>query len=110
MSTGWSRARRRRRRRISRIRRRRSDKNQGAGHNGPGRYRAVPAFSFFSARTATMSIRLYGWQRSTASRVHWALEELGVSYEYVTLDEKKGENRTPEYLAISPAGKVPGLV
>jgi glutathione S-transferase len=57
-----------------------------------------------------MSIRLYGWQRSTASRVHWALEELGVSYEYVTLDEKKGENRTPEYLAVSPAGKVPGLV
>ena len=57
-----------------------------------------------------MSIRLYGWPRSTASRVHWALEELGVKYEYVTLDRKKGENRTPEYLAITPTGKVPGLV
>ena len=57
-----------------------------------------------------MSIRLYGWPRSTASRVHWALEELGVKYEYVTLDRKKGENRTPEYLAINPSGKVPGLV
>ena len=57
-----------------------------------------------------MSIRLYGWPRSTASRVHWALEELGVKYEYVTLDRKKEENRTPEYLAINPTGKVPGLV
>ena len=57
-----------------------------------------------------MSIRLYGWPQSTASRVHWALEELGVSYDYVELDQMKGENRTPEYLAISPGGKVPGLV
>ena len=57
-----------------------------------------------------MSIRLYGWPRSTASRVHWALEELGVNYEYVTLDEKKGEHRQPAFLAISPGGKVPGLV
>jgi len=57
-----------------------------------------------------MSIRLYGWPQSTASRVHWALEELGVNYEYVTLDQKKGENKAPEYLAINPTGKVPGLV
>jgi glutathione S-transferase len=57
-----------------------------------------------------MSIRLYGWPRSTASRVHWALEELGLGYEFVTLDQAKGENRTPAYLAVSPTGKVPGLV
>jgi glutathione S-transferase len=57
-----------------------------------------------------MSIRLYGWPHSTASRVHWALEELGVSYEYVRLNQQKGENKTPEYLAINPTGKVPGLV
>src|SRR3954469_1082346 len=57
-----------------------------------------------------MSIRLYGWPHSTAARVHWALEELGVSYEYVALDRKKGENRAPAYLAINPTGKVPGLV
>jgi len=57
-----------------------------------------------------MGIRLYGWPRSTASRVHWALEELGVGYEYVTLDEKKGEHRTPAFMAMSPGGKVPALV
>lgn len=67
-------------------------------------------FSYGEEARGIMSIRLYGWPRSTASRVHWALEELGVSYEYVTLDEKKGDNRKPEYLAISPAGKVPGLI
>jgi len=67
-------------------------------------------FSYGEEARGIMSIRLYGWPRSTASRVHWALEELGVNYEYVTLDEKKGENRTPGYLAVSPAGKVPGLV
>jgi glutathione S-transferase len=57
-----------------------------------------------------MSIRLYGMPRSTASRVHWALEELAIPYEYVALDRAKGELRTPEYLAINPSGKVPGFV
>jgi len=57
-----------------------------------------------------MSIRLYGWPHSTAARVRWALEELGVSYEYVELDRGKGDNRAAEYLAINPTGKVPGLV
>jgi glutathione S-transferase len=47
---------------------------------------------------------------STAGRVRWALEELGVGYDYVELDRGKGETRTPEYLAINPTGKVPGFV
>jgi glutathione S-transferase len=55
-------------------------------------------------------IRLYGLPNSTAARVRWALEELAVGYDYVELDRKKGENATPEYLAVSPTGKVPGLV
>jgi glutathione S-transferase len=57
-----------------------------------------------------MSVRLYGWPRSSASRVRWALEELGVPYEFVVLDGKKGEHRAPAYLAINPSGKVPGMV
>ncbi len=57
-----------------------------------------------------MSIRLYGMPRSTAVRARWALEELGVDYEYVELDRRKGDNRAPDYLAIAPTGKVPGLV
>src|SRR5437868_213854 len=78
--------------------------------DGRGGGDTVPAFSLRRERGAIMSIRLYGWPHSTAERVHWALEELGVNYEYVELDRKKGENRTAEYLAINPTGKVPGLV
>jgi len=59
---------------------------------------------------STMAIKLYSWPRSSGTRVSWALEELGASYEYVELDGKKLEHRTPQYLAISPGGKVPGLV
>jgi len=44
-----------------------------------------------------------------SGRVAWMLEELGVDYETRDLDFRKGENKTPEYLAISPTGKVPGV-
>ena len=57
-----------------------------------------------------MGIKLYSWPRSSASRVHWALEELGVPFELVTLDRHKGEHQAPTYLAINPNGKVPALV
>jgi glutathione S-transferase len=57
-----------------------------------------------------MGIRFFGWPKSSASRAQWALEELGIPYEYVTLDRAKGEHRAPGYLAINPGGKVPGLV
>jgi glutathione S-transferase len=56
-----------------------------------------------------MAIKLYSWPYSSGTRVAWALEELGVPYEYVELDAKKLEHRTPQYLAISPHGKVPAL-
>jgi glutathione S-transferase len=43
-------------------------------------------------------------------RVTWLLEELGAPYERVVLDPEKEENKTPEYLALNPTGKVPTLV
>jgi glutathione S-transferase len=42
-------------------------------------------------------------------RAIWMLEELGLKYERVSLDSKKGENMTPEYLKLNPTGKVPTL-
>ena len=57
-----------------------------------------------------MAIKLYSWPRSSGTRVAWALEELGLAYDYAELDAKKLEHRTAEYLAINPHGKVPGLV
>ena len=57
-----------------------------------------------------MTIRFYSWPQSSGSGVHWALEELGLPYEYVRLDRTKGEHRSAEYLAVNPNGKVPALV
>jgi glutathione S-transferase len=55
-------------------------------------------------------IKLYSWPGSSGTRVAWALEELGLPYEYVALDAKQGEHRAPEYLKLNPHGKVPALV
>jgi glutathione S-transferase len=51
--------------------------------------------------------------RSIASRsvvALWMLEELGLSYRMETFDIRKGETRSPAYLAINPHGRVPMLV
>lgn len=53
---------------------------------------------------------LYHAVPSRSSIVHWMLEEVGRPYELRLLDLKKGENRTPEYLAVNPMGKVPTLL
>ncbi|HEY6240097.1 MAG TPA: glutathione S-transferase family protein [Burkholderiales bacterium] len=57
-----------------------------------------------------MTISLHSSPRSSGTRVAWALEELGVPYEYVEIDLKKQENRSPKFLAVNPHGKVPALV
>jgi len=57
-----------------------------------------------------MTIKLYSWPRSSGTRVAWALEELGLPYEYVALDAKRGEHGSAEYLKLNPHGKVPALV
>jgi len=57
-----------------------------------------------------MTIQLYSWPLSSGTRVAWALEELGVAYEYIEVDAKQAEHRSPRYLAINPQGKVPALV
>jgi glutathione S-transferase len=57
-----------------------------------------------------MGIKLYSWPHSSGSRVQWALEELGVPYEYVEVDRAKGEHTAAPYLAINPNAKVPALV
>jgi glutathione S-transferase len=56
-----------------------------------------------------MAIKLYSWPQSSGTRVAWALEELGLPYEYVKLDPMKQEHRAPGYLAVNPQGKVPAL-
>lgn len=57
-----------------------------------------------------MSIVFYRAPMSSASPVDWALGELAIPFERVTLDLAKGQTRTPEFRAINPNGKVPTLV
>jgi glutathione S-transferase len=57
-----------------------------------------------------MALELYSWPHSSGSRVEWALEELGLDYRFIELDQRKKEQLSPAYLAIHPQGKVPALV
>ena len=57
-----------------------------------------------------MSLIFYYSPHSSASPVHWTLEELQIPYEKVALDLKAGDTKKPEFLKINPNGKVPVLV
>jgi glutathione S-transferase len=55
-------------------------------------------------------MKLYGCPNSRSLRAAWALEEAAAEYEYVLVDLFKGAARTPQFLALNPAGKLPVLV
>ena len=55
-------------------------------------------------------MKLYHASETRSIRPRWLLEEVGASYELVTLDLEKGEHRTSDYLEIQPHGLVPALV
>jgi glutathione S-transferase len=57
-----------------------------------------------------MSLTFYYSPMSSATRVHWALEEVSAPYEKVKVDLNAGEQKKPEYLAMNPNGKIPLLV
>ncbi|MDC3957256.1 glutathione S-transferase family protein [Polyangium jinanense] len=61
-------------------------------------------------RSIAMDLKFYYAPMTSASRVHWALEELGIPYEKFKLDLAAGDQKKPEYLALNPNGKVPLLV
>jgi glutathione S-transferase len=57
-----------------------------------------------------MSIKLYENPMSAnARKIRLLAAELGIPLERVTLDFRKGDFRSPEYLARNPNGKVPTL-
>jgi glutathione S-transferase len=56
-------------------------------------------------------ITLYGSSTSpNVLKVRMLLEETGLPYQETWLRRDKGENRTPEFLAISPTGALPAMV
>jgi len=54
-------------------------------------------------------MKLYWSPRSRSFTTLWLLEEAGRPYERVLTDISAGAQKTPEYLAINPMGKVPAL-
>jgi glutathione S-transferase len=56
-----------------------------------------------------MTIKLYYSPGACSLAPHIALEESGVAFEPTRLDFSKTQQRSPEYLAINPKGRVPAL-
>ncbi|MCR9093539.1 MAG: glutathione S-transferase family protein [bacterium] len=54
-------------------------------------------------------MKLYHVPGSRSARVLWLLLELGIEHEVVRLSMADGSQRSPEYLAIHPLGRVPSL-
>src|SRR5580693_2891974 len=54
-------------------------------------------------------MKLYWSPRSRSFSTLWLMEETGQPYERVLTDISKGAQKTVEYLAINPMGKVPAL-
>ena len=54
-------------------------------------------------------LKLYYSPGACAMASHIALEEAGADYELQKIDLKKGEQRTPEYLAVNTAGSTPAM-
>lgn len=54
-------------------------------------------------------LTLYYTPGTCAQAVRIALEEAGAPYDLVRVDFAAGQQRTPEYLAVNPKGRVPAL-
>src|SRR5688500_11880808 len=67
-------------------------------------------WSTLRAEGASRPMKLYGFPPTRSIRVLWTLRELDVEFEFINVDPTKGELRSPEFLAVNPAGKLPALV
>src|SRR5690242_9225509 len=57
------------------------------------------------------AMKLYGFAGSPRTwKVRALAAHLGIPLEYENLDAIKGDNRTPQYLALNPTGRTPTLV
>jgi glutathione S-transferase len=54
-------------------------------------------------------IKLHWSPRSRSFSAIWLMEESGLPYERMLTDISTGAQKAPEYLAVNPMGKVPGL-
>ena len=55
-------------------------------------------------------IKFYYNLAPNPTKVALCLEEMGLPYELMPIDTRKGEQHTPQFLAINPNAKVPAIV
>jgi glutathione S-transferase len=56
-------------------------------------------------------MKIYGDSKSgNCLKVSWTADFLGRSYDWIETDILQGESRTPDFLAMNPAGQVPVVV
>ena len=55
-------------------------------------------------------IKFYYNLAPNPTKVALALEEMGLQYELIPVDTRKGEQHTPAFLAVNPNAKVPAIV
>jgi len=55
-------------------------------------------------------IQLYTWGTPNGKKASIMLEEVGLPYEVHPINLQKGEQKTPEYLAVNPNNKIPSIV
>jgi glutathione S-transferase len=55
-------------------------------------------------------MKLYEFAPTRSIRVRWTLQELGVEFQAITVNLLTAEHRSPAFLKINPAGKLPVLV
>ena len=65
----------------------------------------------YDSRERRSVITIYGDKVSgNCLKVKWACQHLGRPYRWVDVDIMQGESRTPQFLAMNPAGQVPTVV
>jgi glutathione S-transferase len=55
-------------------------------------------------------MKLYEFAPTRSIRVRWTLQELGIDFEAIPVNLLTGEHRSPAFLKINPAGKLPVLI
>lgn len=55
-------------------------------------------------------LELYTYGTSNGQRASIMLEESGLQYKAIKVDLERGDQKTPNYLKINPAGQIPALV
>jgi glutathione S-transferase len=56
-------------------------------------------------------VKIYGDSKSgNCLKVKWTADFLGLPYDWIETDILEGESRTPDFLAMNPAGQVPAVI